>query len=334
MRFALALLLWTITSTAAAAAAGDPFRDLDVVSLFARTPGTVPLRSIAGQPPAYQSQRYDMFGRPDARAAISGRLHDGTWVLVSPFMSGTMGATDAMIYRWTPAGIRAVAALHAPTDHMTVAIAHGLIEQSFSIYAADGRCERASREIRTFDLRAGTLRRVGRRQLNPSLDVTLDSRLPAAIARPSVEDLASRTPHLYLVCFLTQHYERRYYEGDGIELYGMPMSSREVDFMASGDRLRAVPFASGGSGGAFTGAVYRIEGGRVVTVRTLPPGEHLLLRVRDGRLESAHPHRQAREADCCFARVDVTTYRYDALNRRLAAVATASEATDDFLRGR
>jgi len=327
-------LAWALLSTAAAVAAGNPFRGTDVVSLFARSPGTVLLHGFDGQPPDYQSRRYQLFGRPDPRAAISGRLHDGTWVLISPFASGTIGARDAMVYRWTSPGIRAVASLHAPTDHMTVSITRGLIEESFSIYAAAGRCKRSSREIRTFDVRGGFLTQVGRRTLTPRLEVTLDSRLPVAAATPSVDDLAARTPHLYLSCFEFPRYERPYYQGDGIDLYGMPMSSGEVDVVASGTRLRAVPFASGGTGGAFTGAVYRIESGRVMLVRTLPPGEHLLLRVREGRLESAHPHWQAREANCCFASVDVTTYRYDAGSGRLEAVTTSREATNDFLRGR
>ena len=310
----------------------DPFRNVDVVRLFAATDGTVGTPSANSRHVYYSSKRFGMMGRPDARLSISGRLRDRTWVLITPFESGTIGATQAMVYEETTQGIRPLGSFLAPTDHLAVAIVNGRIEESFAVYSSTGSCSESGREVRTFEIRDGALKLVKRRTQPSRLMLTVVSRLPRKGAGSDVRALAARTPGLYRVCFGLS--DRHYYMGDGIDLYGMPDRASAVLFATGRTELVAVPFVSGGSGGVFTAAVYRIENGRVYVVRTLRTNGHLTLRQRRGVLEVADPAYAPGDPECCYKNVIVQSYRYDSRKRSLRAVARRRETTQAFMAGR
>jgi len=337
----IAATLVAATSARARAAEANPFAHADVVWLFSRLPGTVAAPHFAGEPQPYESKRLDIYGVPDPSQTKTGRLNDGSWILISEIGGAWL------VYRWSAGSATVIGVLHPQLDSETVGIEDGAIVDRARVYSPVGPCAPGSLLIRRFAIRSGVLHEVERETDPPHFATTLAQPLPNRKLDDEtfIQALADRTPGLYRMCDHGHNDVEygngtsRYYHGENIDVYGFPMAEGSVRFSSGSARLIAVPFGSGGNGGAFTGAVYRIDLPHPVLVRTLRSNTgHLWLRAHDGILEMFSPaYGGPRDDEAFSSRYDVRSFRYDArthglitIDMKRYAVATFQPSTNSY----
>lgn len=326
---AVLALLGNVAWASTARQRSNPFAHVDVVRLVASTPGIhksefEPDRS---DPLEFDSEPYGVSGEIDRKAVRSGLLSNGEWALIVPFSPDE----EALVYRWV--GSRAVVAGVLRALHLDAAFSvhAGELVVRQPIYAMLGHCRRIGWEFRHFDVESGKLRATAMftdpRKLSPILET------PLSVARQgrnpyrgvSVAEFAARTPGLYRLCGTeASPWFRYYYTGYG-NLFGSPSAESAVSFRSNdGTWLIAIPFASGGMGGVFSGAVYRLDKAhRVVLVRILVSLEgHMNVQLVAGKLHVVAPDgpEPSDHTDWFFRD---TTYEYEAGTNRLRAVASA-----------
>jgi hypothetical protein len=307
----------------------NPFRGVDVTRLVSQTSSFHhPPYEFPDSTREYDSERYEINGVPDATHSVSGLLSTGDWVLVVPFGGGT-----AMIYRWKSGRPVPVSALHATTQLRSLTVHAGALELEQLLYAPIGTCRAIGREVRRFGLERGNLREIARFTLPHGVAETLTSPLPNTPESPGDrgpfsqvsggEQFAARTPGLYRIC---AWYGYPYFVSD-LRLYGMPALESAVTFRGSdGTWLIAIPFVSGGTGGVFSGAVYRLERRHPILVRALHSSNgHMSFRVDQNHLQVVTP--LILLSECCYSKVQVRTYSYDPTFSRLSGVSSTSMST-------
>jgi hypothetical protein len=328
------IIVATIVAAASArarAAEANPFAHTDVVSLFARLPGTVVVPRFEDEPQTYESKRFDISGLPDQTHTTTGRLKDGSWVLIS----GLDGAS--LVYRWAVGHAIPVGVLHQNLETDTIGIEGGTIVERARVYSPVGPCAPGALLIRRFVIRNGVLHESERETNPPHFATTVRAPLPTRAFDDEmfVQALADRTPGLYRICdhghtsMFRGNGTSRFYEGENIDVYGHPDAEGSVRFSSGPARLVAVPFSSGGSGGVFTAAVYRIDTSHPILVRTLQANGHMMLRANGDTLEMFSPVYGPHDTGESASHYDMRAFRYDPRSRGFMTVGTHRYAAAD-----
>jgi hypothetical protein len=302
----------------------NPFAHADVVRLFADLPGTVAFPPHEDEPEEFESNRLGLYGAPDPSKTQTGRLSDGSWILISEI------GGSSLVYRWSAERATPVGVLHRNLEADSVAIEGGAIVERARVYAPVGPCAPGALLMRRFAIRKGVLREIERTTDPPHFATTVRAPLPTRTLEDEtfVQALADRTPGLYRMCrrgktsMFFGNGTRRYYEGENIDVYGRPEREGSIRFSSGGARLIAVPFSSGGSGGVFTAAVYRIDRPRPILVRTLQANGHMLMRANADVLEMFSPVYGPHDTGESPSQYDMRAFRYDPRSRGLITVGT------------
>ncbi len=315
-----------VAAVPARAYAGEtnPFARIDVVRLFAHLPGTVAFPPFEHEPREFESERFGVYGAPDASKTQTGRLSDGSWVLISEI------GGSSLVYRWSAGRTTPVGVLHQNLEADALAIEGGAIVERARVYAPVGPCAPGALLIRRFTIRGGTLHELERKTDPPHFETTVRAPLPSRVldGETFVQALADRTPRLYRMCdrghtsMFFGNGTRRYYEGENLDVYGRPDTEGSVRFSRGPVRLIAVPFSSGGSGGVFTAAVYRIDTSHPTLVRTLRANGHMMLRTNGDVLEVFSPVYGPHDTGESPSHYDVRAFRYDPRSQGLKTVGT------------
>ena len=309
----------------------NPFAHTDVVLLFAHLPGTVVVPRFEDEPQTYESKRFDVSGLPDPARATTGRLNDGTWVLISALDEASL------VYRWSAGRATPVGVLHQNLEADTIKIEGGAIVERARVYSPVGPCAPGALLIRRFAIRDGLLHEIERKTDPPHFATTVRAPLPnrALDDETFVQALADRTPGLYRICdrghtsMFLGNGTSRYYEGDNIDVYGRPDAEGSIRFSSGHERLIAVPFSSGGSGGVFTAAVYRIDKSHPILVRTLQANGHMMLRANGDTLEMFSPVYGPHDTGESASHYDMRAFRYDPRSQGFMTVETHRYAAAD-----
>ena len=325
LRMSLAYLAAALAASLpmrALAADGNPFAGIDAVSLFRDVAGAVAQPRFGREPQAYALHRLDLYGTPVPSTSITGRVRGGTWVLIS-----AIDYSGWIVYRWSGGRAVVAGALHGALDATTVTIEGRSIVQTSRVYAPDGQCGPNALLKRRYDIVDGALREIVRETVPPHFATADVSPLP----REPLNDtalaaaLAERTVQLYRSCLDERlPYRRNFlknYVSDDVEIWGSPYGGGIVRFGPAG-RLIAVPFLSGGNGGVFTAAVYRIDRPYPIFLRALRSNGHMVLRARDDLLEMFSPEYGLGDAGCCASHYDMSAFRYDTRAGRLLEVGS------------